>query len=205
MSIAQSAIRTPGFVTPVHDAQRVFRAALEALARPTTRQSVDARVTPPAPLGPEAGAIVLALCDEQTPVWIDDALRRTGEVGAWIRFHTGARLTESAGDALFCVASCPSAVPALETLASGSDEEPHLSATVIVDATAAKPTGSLVATGPGIRGSAAWDGAGLPGGFLGAWRANGALFPRGVDLLLAEQGAVRGLPRTTVLRETGDA
>ncbi|WP_156759837.1 phosphonate C-P lyase system protein PhnH [Microbacterium karelineae] len=201
MSASAAAIRHPGFPAPVRDAQRVFRTALDALARPTRRHAFDARVTPPAPLGPEAGAVVLALCDEQTPIWLDDALRRSGEVEAWIRFHTGARIADAAGDALFCVASCPSAMPALDELAAGSDEEPHLSATVIVDATGVKPTGSFVATGPGIDGSAEWDGAGLPGGFLPAWRANLARFPRGVDLILAERGALRGLPRTTALAE----
>lgn len=201
MSIATTAIRNPGFVSPAHDAQRVFRATLEALARPTTGQPLLARVTPPAPLGPEVGAVVLALCDEQTPVWLDAALRKSGEVASWIRFHTGSRIVDAPGDALFCVASCPSAMPALDALKTGSDEEPHLSATVLVDATAAKPVGAFLATGPGIRGSAEWDGAGCTRAFLDAWAANNAMFPRGVDLLLAGEGVVRGLPRTTVLTE----
>lgn len=205
-------IQTPGFAHPVDDAQRVFRAALEALARPTLAQQVDPQVSPPAPLGPTAGALVLTLCDEHTPVWLDASLRRAGEVESWVRFHTGARIVDDPADALFCVASCPSAVPELDDLRQGTDEEPHLSATVIIDAADARPSGAfaatgLVATGPGVNGEATWDGAGLPGsrpgarGFLEAWAANNRRFPRGVDLLLAGDGEVRGLPRTTALKE----
>lgn len=205
--MSTAAIQTPGFANPVDDAQRVFRAVLEALARPTLAQPVEPAVLPPAPLGPTAGAVVLTLCDEHTPVWLDPALRRAGDVETWVRFHTGARIVDDPADALFCVASSASAAPALDVLRQGTDEEPHVSATVIIDATDARPTGALLATGPGVNGEVAWDGAGLPGSrpegprFLDAWAANNRRFPRGVDLILAGDGEVRGIPRTTALKE----
>ncbi|HJB63039.1 MAG TPA: phosphonate C-P lyase system protein PhnH, partial [Candidatus Microbacterium pullistercoris] len=62
----------------------------------------------------------------------------------------------------------------------------------------ALPTGDIVATGPGIDGSIAWDGAGASARFLEARRANIAMFPRGIDAILAARGSVTGLPRTTV-------
>ena len=191
----------PGFADPVHDAQRTFRAVLEAMARPTLAQPILATALPetPAPLGRVAGAVILALCDEQTPVWLDRALTRSGDVCAWIRFHTGARLVDRPEDALFAIASSPSAAPRLADLAQGTDEEPHLSATLVIDAVGAKPIGSFTATGPGVNGSVTWDGAGLPGGFLAQWDANRAGFPRGVDVILAGTGEVRALPRTTKL------
>jgi alpha-D-ribose 1-methylphosphonate 5-triphosphate synthase subunit PhnH len=199
----------PGFADPVHDAQRVFRAVLEAMARPTLSQPIVGTTTlrTPAPLGATVGAVVLALCDEQTPIWLDRALAASDDVRAWIRFHTGARLVERPGDALFAVASSPSAAPGLAELAQGSDEEPHLSATLVIDAAGAKPIGAFTATGPGVDGTAAWDGAGLPGypgsgGFLAQWAANRNGFPRGVDIVLAGAGEVRALPRTTVLAGT---
>lgn len=203
--MSTTAIRVPGFVDPVGDAQQVFRAALEALARPTMAQAVRTTVLPPAPLGAVAGALVLTLCDEQTPVWLDQALRHDDQVAAWIRFHTGARIVDDAADAAFCVASSAGAVPPIETLAQGTDEEPHRSATVIIDAAGVRSTGALIATGPGVDGEIEWDGAGLPAsrpdgsGFLASWTENNARYPRGVDLLLAGDDEVRGLPRTTVL------
>ncbi|UZN02883.1 phosphonate C-P lyase system protein PhnH [Cellulomonas sp. S1-8] len=193
--------RTPGFAHPVRDAQQVFRAVLEALARPTTAQPVGVVVEPPAPLGATAGAVVLALCDEQTPVWLDPALRAAPAVGAWIAFHTGARVVDEPGDAAFAVVSSPSAAPSLGDLAQGTDEEPHRSATLVIDTSGAHGTQALVATGPGIPEVATWDGAGLPPGFLAQWQANHALFPRGVDVLLAAGTTVRGLPRTTALSD----
>ncbi|MBF0815232.1 phosphonate C-P lyase system protein PhnH [Microbacterium paludicola] len=201
MSVVTTQNHLPGFVDPVHDAQRVFRAVLEAMARPTLAQPILAAspLQTPAPLGAVAGAVVLALCDEQTPIWLDRALANAGEVCAWIRFHTGARLVERPGDALFAVASSPSAAPRLAELAQGTDEEPHLSATLVIDAVGAKPIGAFTATGPGVNGEASWDGAGLPGGFLAQWEANRAGFPRGVDVILAGANEVRALPRTTTL------
>lgn len=199
MSTLISQNHTPGFANPVHDAQQVFRAVLEALARPTAPQGVEAAVTPPEPLGATSGAVILALCDEQTPVWLDAGLRAAPEVGAWIAFHTGARITEDASDALFVIASSPAAAPPLADLMQGTDEEPHRSATLVIDARGAFGIGTLTATGPGIHGAADWDGAGLPGGFLPQWQENRTLFPCGVDIVLAAETTVRGLPRTTAL------
>lgn len=190
---------TPGFGAPVRDAQRVFRAVLQALARPTTPQPVTVELLPPAPLGATMGAIILALCDEQTPLWLDPALRASPEVCAWIVFHTGARIVDSAVDAAFVIASSPFSAPRLADLSRGTDEEPHRSATLVIDACCAPGLGALTATGPGIPGVADWDGAGLPSDFLGQWQQNHSLFPRGVDIILAAETAVLGLPRTTAL------
>lgn len=199
MSTLTALNHTPGFGNPVRDAQQVFRAVLEALARPTTPQSLEVDILPPEPLGATAGAVILTLCDEQTPVWLDRALRDAPEVSAWIAFHTGARIVDRARDALFVIASSPDAAPHLAELESGTDEEPHRSATLVIDACGARSRGVLAATGPGIQGIAEWDGAGLPGGFLVQWQENRARFPRGVDVILAAETAVRGLPRTTAL------
>ncbi|POH73136.1 phosphonate C-P lyase system protein PhnH [Arthrobacter glacialis] len=190
---------TPGFANPVHDAQQVFRAVLEALARPGTRHSIEANLNPPEPLGASTGAVILTLCDEQTPIWLDPTLRASSAVGGWIAFHTGARIVENAGEALFVIASSPKAAPTLADLMQGTDEEPHRSATLIIDAQGSRSIGNLVASGPGISGTIGWDGVGLPIGFLPQWRENGMLFPCGVDIVLAAETTVQGLPRTTAL------
>lgn len=56
-----------GFSDPVLNAQSVFRAVMDAMARPATIVKVDAVVTPPSPLGRAAGAIACALIDAYTP------------------------------------------------------------------------------------------------------------------------------------------
>lgn len=190
----------PGFDDSVQDAQRVFRTVLTALSRPTLPQPLFPGTNSPAPLGAGVGAVLLALCDEQTPIWLDRALRASDDACAWLRFHTGARLVDAPGDALFIVASSPSAAPRLADLPSGTDEEPHRSATLVIDANGAHGIGAFTATGPGVDGSVAWDGAGLPSGFLLQWQENHARFPRGVDVILAEDNSVRALPRSTRLQ-----
>ena len=199
----------PGFAEPVHDAQRTFRAVLDAMARPThpfTLEVVDeAYLDAPAPLSAGVAAVVLTLCDEHTPIWIDADLTANEEVGAWLRFHTGARLVADAGEALFVIASSPELAPPIDRLAQGSDEEPHQSATLVIDATEAQSYGQLTASGPGVNGEIEWDGAGLPEGFLVDWQAGRARFPRGVDVLLVAGREVRALPRTTALRRAGTA
>ena len=203
MSMTHTTQHLAGFADPVHDAQGTFRAVLEAMARPTTPQALDvasdASFRTPEPLSPAVGAIVLALCDEHTPIWMDPALRDTDAVTAWVRFHTGARLVADPADALFAIASAPDHAPRLADLAQGTDEEPHLSATLLIDATAAAPQGSFVASGPGIDGEQRWDGQGMPSGFLVQWQEGRARFPRGVDVIFTIDVSVRALPRTTAL------
>lgn len=193
----------PGFADPVHDAQRTFRAILTAMSRPTLPQHLavvrEESLRVPAPLGASVGAVLLALCDEHTPIWLDPALLVTDDVTSWLRFHTGAPLTAEVGEAAYVVVTTPEEVPALSELAQGTDEEPHLSATLVIDATHVLPTEDLVASGPGVDGEVRWDGAGLPSGFLTEWRAERAQFPRGVDVILPAGISVRALPRTTEL------
>ncbi|MGB4780228.1 phosphonate C-P lyase system protein PhnH [Microbacterium sp.] len=192
----------PGFTDAVGDAQRTFRAVLDAMARPMLAQAIPAvqgerPFSAPAPLGAGAGAILLTLCDAQTPIWLDRALRFSKEVESWVRFHTGAPLVDSPTDALFVIASSPSVAPDLHELAQGTDQEPHTSATVLIDATGTGPVGRFAVSGPGVDGEIDWDGVGLNTRLLDQWDANREQFPRGVDIILADETSVRAVPRTT--------
>lgn len=203
----------PGFADPVHDAQQTFRAVLEAMSRPGTTYEVAPAVQEtlrtPGPLGAAAGAVILTLCDEQTPVWLHDQLRETGTVESWLRFHTGARIVEDPAEAMFVVVADPAHAPDLNALACGTDEEPHISATVVIDTPAlhtpaldmppADPAATFRIAGPGIKGQATLTIAGLGAGFLDQWQVNHSRFPRGVDLFLTDHTSVRALPRTTEL------
>jgi alpha-D-ribose 1-methylphosphonate 5-triphosphate synthase subunit PhnH len=88
----------------------------------------------------------------------------------------------------------------LDGLAAGTPEQPHRSATVVLDVSGAGAGGRQVrATGPGIDGYADLDVPWAPDDFLDQWQRNTARFPLGVDLLLVGPDHVRGLPRTTHL------
>ena len=93
----QDAVLEGGFSEAPVEAARAFRAALEAMARPGRIETV-AGAAPPAPASSAAGALLLTLCDPETPLhlagrWDGPALRD------WVRFHCGAPLVGQIGRA----------------------------------------------------------------------------------------------------------
>jgi alpha-D-ribose 1-methylphosphonate 5-triphosphate synthase subunit PhnH len=195
--MAANAFPGPGFADPARDAQRAFRAVLDALSHPTRRYPLAGPAEPPAALGRGLAAVALALLDEDCAVWLGGALGRDVEVASWLAFHTGVRRVGSAA-AGFIIAD-PSTLPPLDSLAPGTDEAPHLSATVVLDVRGCAGTARFTACGPGIAGTATLAAPWAADGFADAWRRNTGLFPRGVDLLLVEADSVTALPRTTRL------
>lgn len=205
-----AAVPAPGFADPARDAQRAFRAVLDALAHPARPYPLRGPAEPPAALGHGLAAVALTLLDSGTVVWLGGALGRDAETAAWLAFHTGARRVDDPAQAGFVIAA-PDALPPLASLALGTDEAPHLSATVVLDirdcadrASFARSAGwagsaRFAARGPGIDGTAALAAPWALPGFAEAWRHNTELFPRGVDLLLVDSATVAGLPRTTLL------
>ena len=202
-------------------------AVLDALAHPTRSYPLAGPAEPPAALGRGLAAVALTLLDEDCVVWLGGELGHDVETAAWLAFHTGARRTADPAAAGFVIAT-PDALPPLASLALGTDEAPHLSATVVLDVRGYSGPTRFTAQGPGIDGiatlTAPWVG-GLtaprapevtaawvperttpwaPDGFIGAWRRNTELFPRGVDLLLVDAGTVTALPRTTRLTASED-
>ncbi|WP_372426665.1 phosphonate C-P lyase system protein PhnH [Salinarimonas chemoclinalis] len=196
-----AAALAPGFADPVLDSQGVFRAVMEALARPGTPQRLALDLAPPAPLTPALAAIALTLADHEAPLWLDAPLAAAPAVAGWLRFHTGARIVADGREAAFALVSDPAALPPLDRFAPGEQAYPDRSTTLVLACERLDTERGLVLAGPGIRGVARLDAAPLPENFLARWRANGALFPRGVDLILAAGDRVVGLPRTTTIRE----
>jgi alpha-D-ribose 1-methylphosphonate 5-triphosphate synthase subunit PhnH len=188
-----------GFKDPVHNSQGVFRAVLDALARPGTIQMLSARLDPPAPLTPELAAIALALTDRDTLVWLDSALSGAPEVVAYLRFHTGAPLTDDPARAAFALVSEPLRCPRLTAFGQGTPAYPDTSTTVIIACERIEAGEGLRLSGPGIRGTADLALAPMPPGWPDALRANRESFPLGVDCLLTALGRVAGLPRSTAV------
>jgi alpha-D-ribose 1-methylphosphonate 5-triphosphate synthase subunit PhnH len=189
-----------GFDDPVGDSQAAFRAAMWALARPGRVEALATDLTPPAPLSPETAALVLALCDYETPLWLDAALAAVPEVADFLRFHTGAAILEEPGEARFAIISDPLEMPDFSAFPQGSPEFPDASATLIVQV-AGFSDARFILKGPGIKGKTPFGAAPLPADFATRMAANRALFPREVDLLLVGPGGVAGLPRSVTVRE----
>ncbi|MCA3388013.1 MAG: phosphonate C-P lyase system protein PhnH [Roseomonas sp.] len=186
---------TPGFADPVLDAQASFRAILEAMSRPGRIQTIAARISPPAPLCSAAGAAMLSLADADTPLWLDAG----DAVGAWLRFHCGAPITPDIGAARFVLAC--GAAPSLDALDIGTDEDPQLGATLILQVAGLVAGDGWRLTGPGIQHEHRLGVLGAPAGFVAAWARNQAFFPRGLDVLLCAGDSIAALPRSVMIAE----
>ncbi|MDR1043714.1 MAG: phosphonate C-P lyase system protein PhnH [Candidatus Adiutrix sp.] len=190
----------PGFEDYGLSSQRVFRLALGCLSRPCRALDFEAREGRPAwPLPPVAAALALTLLDSATPVWLSPSWRKAGD---WLRFHRGCPVGGQAEKAAFILAASPAELPPLASLNQGSDRYPDSSATVIV-ASVLPLDGRRpwLAEGPGLDGPVIFEGHGLEAGFLDQWRGNRAAYPRGVDIFLAGEKHLAGLPRSVSLAD----
>lgn len=189
-----SAVLSAGFADPVRDAQRCFRAVLDAMSRPGQVRAVPSPDVPP-PLAPAAAAVLLALVDHETPLWLDPAL----EAGrTWIDFHAGAPMVAEPDRAAFVMTAT---LPALDRLNAGTHETPETSATVILQVASLEHGTPWRLSGPGLRIPATLSVAGLPDGFAAAWRTNRGLYPCGIDLILCCGDRLAALPRTVSIEE----
>jgi alpha-D-ribose 1-methylphosphonate 5-triphosphate synthase subunit PhnH len=197
--LAEANILEGGFEEPVLDAQATFRAVMDAMARPARVVELAARAAPPSPLSALAGAIACTLIDSDTPMWLDPQLGKSEAVGAWLSFHTGARLTSAPAEAAFALIANPGEMPPLDCFAQGTQEYPDRSATLILQLERLEGGAPLTVRGPGIKGEATIGPVGLPADFARQWAENTKRFPRGVDLILVAGEAIACLPRSARL------
>ncbi|MBX9698550.1 MAG: phosphonate C-P lyase system protein PhnH [Acetobacteraceae bacterium] len=182
-----------GFADPALDAQRCFRAVLEAMSRPGRVQQLPQALLPepPEPLDPATAAALLTLADADTPVWLDDVAAPAAD---WLRFHAGCPIVAAPMVATFALAC--GAVPALDSLAAGTEEAPQESATLVIQLASLAAGTPLRLSGPGIEREHVLHVTGLPPGFAPAWTRNAARFPCGIDLILCAGHALAALPRS---------
>jgi len=194
-----SAVYEGGFADPVWASQTVFRALMDAMARPGTEHALPDVTVPPAPLSASASALIATLADADTPVWLDAALTKSSAVKDWIVFHTGAPVVSHASDAAFAIVAAPQNLSALNGFSLGTQEFPDRSTTVILQVSTLSDGVPLALEGPGIKDQTSLAPAPMPQHFEAQWQANRAAFPRGIDLILAAPDCVAALPRSTRL------
>ena len=198
--MSTQAMIAPGFSEPVFQSQAAFRALLAALSEPGTLQRVAAGLTPPEGLTAATATALLTLADYETPVWLPATLRN-GPAGAWLRFHCGAALVDDPAAAAFAVLDGAAGDPKLSAFNLGTDQFPDRSTTVIVQVSALEGGAALTLAGPGIPGTRSIAPQGLRPGFADELHENGALYPLGVDVVLAQGDGMLGLPRSTQVEE----
>ncbi len=187
-----------GFSSEALGSQAVFRVALHALSHPGRPLTMPIEAECPVDGHRASAVLLLALLDADCTLWLSPTLARS-PTAAWLRFHTGCRGVDSAGQADFVWVAQGDAVPELATLAQGSDADPQGSATLVMDVPAFGGGEHLRLSGPGIQSTQDLEVRGLPVGFMTQWAANHAAFPRGVDVYLATHTEVCGLPRTACI------
>lgn len=190
----------PGLANPVHDAQCIFKAAMNALARPGTLQTLHVtNLTAPDPLPKTMAALALALLDYDTPVYLDTPLAESRDVVDYLRFHTGAPVVDMQADAAFALISTPEKMPPLSGFNVGTDEYPDRSTTLIMAAETLTNEAGPLLSGPGIKTTTQLNAAPLAPGFWHQMSANQTLYPLGVDVLFASVDQIAGLPRSTTI------
>ncbi|MER8397033.1 phosphonate C-P lyase system protein PhnH [Mesorhizobium sp. M0306] len=189
-----------GFADPVFNAQTVFRVVMDAMVRPGSVQPLPALAQPPAPLSVTAGAIALALCDNDTPLWLDLVLQGSAAMKSWLGFHTGAPLANTPADAHFALIATPAEMMALDGFSQGTQDYPDRSTTLILEVGDLVSGAPLLLEGPGIETTATIAPAQMPRHFVEQWKQNNQRFPRGVDVILATTDAIACLPRTTRIK-----
>jgi alpha-D-ribose 1-methylphosphonate 5-triphosphate synthase subunit PhnH len=188
-----------GFPDPCMDGQRVFRQCLAALSHPGRVIQIASEAEAPLGVGVAACAILLALPDHDTHLWLSPSF--TPDAGAYFRFHTGCPITKSQGDADFALIHAIAELPPLPSFKCGSEEYPDHSATVIIEVPSMASDHGMRLNGPGILGEARLFIPGISREFLAQWPASHKLFPRGVDILFTSGAMACSLPRTIQLRE----
>jgi alpha-D-ribose 1-methylphosphonate 5-triphosphate synthase subunit PhnH len=191
----------PGFADAVTQSQSVFRIAMQGMARPGNILDITPDLKPPLPLDPTAAALLLTLCDFETPVWLDGALADTPGVAEFVRFHTGARLVDAPGEAAYAVISDARRILPLASFAQGTPEYPDRSATLILQVAELHVSGWTL-EGPGVHGEQRFSASPLPDDFLRQVRVNRGQFPCGVDMFFTTGFALAALPRSTRLAES---
>lgn len=191
----------PAFSDAARETQAVFRIVMNALARPGRIQNFDPPFAAPAPLFPAAAAIMLTLADYETPIWLDAMLAGRPAVIDFLRFHTGAKITDDPKSANFAFIADIADAPPLGAFAQGLPAYPDRSTTLILQVEALTSRG-WVLTGPGIDGEQGFGVSPLPAGFAQQLQDNRARFPLGVDLIFIAPDAIAALPRSTRLAET---
>ena len=180
-----------GFTNAATESAVIFRAILNAMARPGVIEAVigsASSISPPDPLSAAAGAVLLTLADHETPVHLAGG-HDCAAVREWLAFHTGARFV-GRDQAVFAVGRWDD-LALMTGYRIGNAEFPDLSVTLVAECDALSTHGVTI-RGPGIEHVAELS---LPdAAFLDF---NAARYPLGIDMILTAGDAVAAVPRST--------
>ncbi|MFN0264521.1 phosphonate C-P lyase system protein PhnH [Tepidamorphus sp. 3E244] len=195
-----------GFADPVHDANAAFRAIMDAMARPGTKQVLSSPAHVPDALHDAAASVLLSLTDFDTTVFLEPALRNDPALKEFIAFNCGAPLTVQADLADFAFAGYGAALPDVSAFAQGTAEYPDRSTTLVLALPEGDESGAaVILRGPGIKGHRALQLPGIDDGFWKSLIANRRGYPLGVDVIFTRGREITCLPRSTRIELASEA
>ena len=189
-----------GFMDEARDSQIMFRRLLTAMAHPGTLMESPVEISPPEELHHAAGAILLALLDDETPLW--SHLRTGSEEIQWLRFHTGAPGTLNPTNALFALETSWKNLNDPTCYYPGSTMAPESATTLIVQAPAIVGSGGLSLTGPGIETRTTLHIEGVNASFFHHRSKLKNQYPLGVDMVFVSHTTFVAIPRTISIEVT---
>ncbi|MEO0673168.1 MAG: phosphonate C-P lyase system protein PhnH [Pseudomonadota bacterium] len=189
-----------GFADPVQEAQAAFRTCLTAMSRPGLPQRLTGPNELPRGLYPTTAAVLLALADFETPVWLDGAARADAAIGEYVRFQRSSPIVDDKNSAAFALITDVASMSALEAFAQGSLQYPDRSTTLLIQVAAFRNQG-LTFEGPGVNGTIQFQPEPMPHAFETQLTANRSAFPCGVDLIFATSSHIACLPRSSRLAD----
>lgn len=183
------------FTLPVQDAQHSFRRLLKAMSEPGVIVALHQLKHGWQPLNVATTSVLLTLADNDTPVWLSNALHND-IVSQSLRFHTNAPLVEQPQQATFAVSSDTISSEQLNALCEGSAVAPETSATLIVQVSSLSGGRMLRLTGAGIA-EERMIAPQLPECIIEELTERPHPFPLGIDLILTCGERLLAIPRTT--------
>lgn len=189
----------PGFQNPVHQAQRTFRALLDALSRPGVIYPIDVKIKTPPQINSAYGAACLTLLDLETQVWLQPGMNE--EVRNWLLFHTNCSFVVEPSMADFALIYDVAAMPELSCFKWGTPEVPENSTTLLIPVESWEQGQPVELIGAGILGKRQISPKLAYEHFWNCWIANQQTYPSGVDMFFFTQNAVMGLPRTVKVKD----
>lgn len=187
----------PAFTSAVHDAQHCFRRLLKAMSEPGVIVSLPQLKHGWPPLNPATTSVLLTLVDNDTPLWLSNAMDND-LVRQNLRFHTNAPRVSQPQHSLFAIADHTLSAEQLNALPSGSDISPESSATLILQLPALSGGRMLRLTGPGIQ-EERMIAPQLPACITDELTDRPHAFPTGIDVILTCGDRALAIPRTTLV------
>lgn len=188
---------SPGFDSDVFDSQYCFRLILDAMAKPGTKQDFNLSMTSPQNIYSSTAAAILTLLDPDTPFFMCNENR---EIQQWIRFHCGARPSESKKESEFAVVLNNESLD-IQEFSFGTFVRPDLSTTFIIQTDKileSQKKETLTLNGPGIKDSRYIDIEGIDLNILRERKS--FVFPTGADFILTDKDGFLAIPRTTIIK-----